>query len=138
MISIGQALPVVTNLITQAKIDRYAEASGDFNPIHIDPGFAETTQFGGTVAHGMMVAATISESVTELFKEDWFESGRLKIRFKVPVRPGDLVSTFGQVKIVREVGSVNEVVCAVGVWKQDKEIAIIGEAIVQVPHPGTN
>jgi len=134
LVAIGKELPTVTNAITQAKIDRYAAASGDFNPIHVDPEFAATTQFGGTIAHGMMVAAAISQSMTELFNKDWFDSGKLKIRFKVPVRPGDLISTFGQVKNIRELGRSQEVVCAVGVCKQDGEIAIVGEAAVLVPY----
>ena len=34
----GDALPAVERTISQLDIDRYAEASGDFNPVHVDTG----------------------------------------------------------------------------------------------------
>ena len=129
----GEKLPTVERLVTQERIGKYAAASGDFNPIHIDRDFAEKTQFGSTIAHGMMVAATVSESMALAFKGDWLESGRLKLRFKAPVLPGDTVSTFGQVKSVRPGDHTSEVVCSVGVRKQTGDIVISGEATVVIP-----
>ena len=55
-----QRLPAIERVITQTQIDRYATASGDFNPIHIDAAFAATTPMGGTIAHGMLVLALIA------------------------------------------------------------------------------
>ena len=133
MVEVGQEIPAVEKLVSQAQIERYAAASGDFNPIHVDPDFAATSQFGGTIAHGMMVAASISEAMASAFKRHWLEGGRLKIRFKAPVRPGDSVTAFGQVKSIRDRGDVSEVVCSVGVRKQDGEVAISGEATVLLP-----
>lgn len=40
---------------TQAEFDRFAELSGDDNPIHVDPAFAARTRFGRRVAHGMLL-----------------------------------------------------------------------------------
>ncbi|MFC4353328.1 MaoC/PaaZ C-terminal domain-containing protein [Fodinicurvata halophila] len=40
---------------TQAEFDRFAEISGDDNPIHVDPVFSSQTRFGRTVAHGMLL-----------------------------------------------------------------------------------
>ena len=128
----GEELPTVEKRITQAQIERYAAASGDFNPIHVDSDFAATSHFGGTIAHGMMIAATISEAMTGAFKRDWLTGGRLKIRFKAPVYPGDTVTAFGQVKSIRERNGKSEVVCSVGVRRQDGETAITGEAAVML------
>ena len=100
----GDPLPTVQRLITQDGIERYAEASGDFNPIHVDREFAATSQFGGTIAHGMSIAATVSEMMTEAFSVRWHETGRLKLRFRGPVYPGDTVTAFGEVKRVRQRG----------------------------------
>jgi 3-hydroxybutyryl-CoA dehydratase len=132
----GDALPTVERHVTQARIDRYAEASGDFNPIHIDTDFAAASQFGGTIAHGMMIAAAISEVMSAAFRMDWVERGRLKLRFKAPVFPGDTVTAFGSIKRIRERDGVSEVVCSVGVRRQDGQEAITGEAIVLVAQPG--
>ena len=40
---------------TQEEIDRFAEVSGDDNPIHVDPDFSQATAFGATVSHGMLI-----------------------------------------------------------------------------------
>lgn len=128
----GEPLPAITKSVTQDRIERYAEASGDFNPIHIDPEFAAGSHFGGTVAHGMMIAAYISEMMTVSFGTDWLRSGRLKLRFRAPVLPEDTVTTFGAVKRVRETEEGAEVSCSVGVKMGSGESAIIGDAMVTV------
>lgn len=129
----GDALPTVEKLVTQERIERYATASGDFNPIHIDRDFAATSQFGSTIAHGMLIAASISEVMTVAFNRDWLISGRLKLRFKAPVFPGDTATTFGHVKSVRQRTGGSEVACSVGVRRQTGEMAITGEATVFIP-----
>ena len=44
---------------TQEDIDRFADLTGDNNPIHVDPEFSARTHFGQTVAHGMLLYSTI-------------------------------------------------------------------------------
>ena len=128
----GDALPVIKKHITQEQIDRYASASGDFNPIHVDHEFAAEAQFGSTVAHGMLVAASISEMMTVAFGRQWLTNGRLKIRFRAPVFPGESVETTGEVKTIRERNGATEIVCAVAVNKADGDPAITGEAIIAI------
>ncbi len=125
------ALPTIRRTITQEQIERYAKASGDYNPIHIDGEFAATSQFGGRIAHGMLIAASISEMMTSAFKIDWLNSGTLKLRFRAPVFPGESIETSGTVKSTREVGVRREVTCSVEVRKQDGEVAITGQAVVR-------
>ena len=126
------ALPTVTRLITQDRIERYAAASGDFNPIHVDREFAARSQFGGTIAHGMMIAATISEMMTLAYPEAWPNGGRLKLRFRAPVFPGETVEAAGRVKSVRKEGEGSIVTCTVEVRKPDGQPAITGEAAVTI------
>jgi acyl dehydratase len=47
------------HLPTQADFDRFAQISGDDNPIHVDPEFAARTRFGRTVAHGMFLSSIL-------------------------------------------------------------------------------
>ena len=124
------ALPTVRRTITQEQIVRYAEASGDHNPIHIDEEFAATSQFGGRIAHGMLIAASISEMMTAAFKIDWLNGGTMKLRFRAPVFPGESIETTGVVKSTREVGGRREVTYTVEVRKEDGEAAITGQALV--------
>ena len=131
----GDELPTIQKTITQAQVELYARAAGDFNPIHLDAEFARGARFGGgrldgTIAHGMMILAAVSEMLTYAFGEQWLAGGRLKARFRGPVYPGETIMAFGSVKAVNEVGGAREVVCAVGVRKSDGEVVISGEATV--------
>jgi 3-hydroxybutyryl-CoA dehydratase len=124
----GDKLPAITKVLTQEKIDRYADASGDRNPLHIDPSFAVTTQFGGTIAHGMLVLAYISEMMTAAFGSSWAGSGSLKVRFRGAARPGDTVTASGRVARV----DGGRVVCEVACHNERGEVLISGEASVRV------
>lgn len=55
--SIGDALPPRDVEITRADLRRYAEASGDHNPIHLEDGAAQALGLPGVVAHGMLTSA---------------------------------------------------------------------------------
>lgn len=128
----GDILPTVQHEITQEKIERYAKAAGDYNPVHLDAEYAATTQFGRTIAHGMLVAATISELMTASFERDWIASGKLKIRFRAPVFPGDTITATGVVKNTKVTEDGTTVVCGVDVRRQTGEVAIVGDASVLV------
>lgn len=71
--------------ITQADIDLYAEVSGDRNPIHIDPGFARTGQFGRTIAHGQLILGHLARVLLQTLGPDWNEHGQLEVKFVRPV-----------------------------------------------------
>lgn len=90
--------PVFKRVLTQEKIDAYADASGDHNPLHIDPAFAASTRFGGTIAHGMLVLSYLSETMTLECSEEWMRSGHMKVRFRGAARPGDTVSTYREAR----------------------------------------
>ena len=132
-LSKGYMLPKVEKVVLQEKIDLYAKASGDCNPIHIDADFANQSQFGGRIAHGMMIAATLSEMVTMVFEKDWVDTGALKIRFRAPVYPGEYISTFGEVVKVTEMDQEKyAVMCSVGIRRDNGELVISGSAEVTV------
>ena len=128
--NVGDRLPVVEKGVTQEHVERYARASGDFNPIHMDPDFAASSQFGTRIAHGMMVAAAISEMMTSAFGDAWLNTGRMKIRFRAPVYPGDRITALGRVKSVRETECGSEIECAVEITRDSGEVAITGDASV--------
>ena len=124
----NDSLPVVTKTITQEKINRYADASGDHNLLHLDPAFAATTQFGGTIAHGILVLAYVSEMMMTAFGEAWLRGGRLKIRFRGAARPGDTVTASG--RVVRVEGG--ETKCEVECRNQTGDVLVSGDAEVAI------
>ncbi|MDP6452242.1 MAG: MaoC family dehydratase [SAR202 cluster bacterium] len=128
----GDPLPTIEKTVSQDDVNRYADAAGDHNPIHVDAEFAATSQFGRRIAHGMMIAASISEMMALTFGEQWHRSGRMKIRFRAPVFPGETVRASGTVKSVKQIDDGAEVVCSVQVIKGNDETAITGDARVRI------
>ena len=122
----GQALPEVEHLITRERIAGYADASGDRNPLHLDPEFSAGSQFGGVIAHGMMTLAFVSEMLTVAFGKSWLEGGSLKVRFKGAAQPGDSLRTWGTVVRTGK-GAVE---CSVGLRNQHGEEVISGVASI--------
>ena len=121
-----QTLSPVERRITQEQLVQYADASGDHNPLHLDEEFARGTPYGRTIAHGMLVLALVSELMTRSFGGAWLRGGKLKIRFRAPVFPGDTVRATGMLKASDEATATYEVAVA----NQDGENVITGDASV--------
>ena len=128
-------LPVIQRAITLEQIAAYADASGDYNPVHLDPEFASSTQFGGIVAHGMLTLAFVSEMLTLAFGRCWIETGRLKVRFKAPAFPGDTVRTWGEVVKMECAAGHLSIQCSVGLRDSRDKDLITGAATVTLTDP---
>jgi 3-hydroxybutyryl-CoA dehydratase len=122
----GDSLPVIEKEIDQDRILRWAQISGDFNRLHVDPEFARQTRFGGTIAHGPMSLAFLNELMMECFGMGWARGGKLlDVRFVAPIRQGDRIRIGGTVKQVQGAS----VECDLVVEKKDGEKAVVGRAI---------
>jgi 3-hydroxybutyryl-CoA dehydratase len=119
--------------VTTERIKAYAEASGDFNPVHLDPEYAKTTQFGGVIAHGMLSMAFVADMMAANFPETWHAGGKMKLRFKAPVFPGETVTVFGEIQSVRETEHGRLAQCNVGCRKPDGTEALSGTVTVPLP-----
>ena len=128
----GKALNSVVKHITQEKINLYAEASGDFNPIHIDESFAAKTPLGGTIAHGMLNLAYVSEMMTSAFGKSWVSGGKLRAKFKESARPRDTLTITGTIFCIEQKSDVSYANCNFEVRNQKDETIVTGEAIVRL------
>jgi len=131
-ISQGKPLPSITKHITQEKINLYAEASGDFNPIHVDESFAAQTPLGGTIAHGMLILAYISEMMTLAFGQSWLSQGKLSVRFKAPAHPGDILTVSGEIDSIEDRNGVSYANCSLECHNQRDEAIVTGQAVVRL------
>ena len=85
MTSTSPPRPPVVHRVSQRVIERYAELTGDFNPIHVDPSYAAKTPFGRTVAHGPLVLQTFFDALLTWLDADTLPSGvRLQAVFRNP------------------------------------------------------
>jgi acyl dehydratase len=91
---------------SQETVDRYraiyyAGASGDFNPIHIDPEFGKMVGLGGVILHGLCAVGFVAKTITD-WQGDPGKLKRFKCRFASPVHIEDVISTNGEVIEVKE------------------------------------
>jgi len=128
----GKSLPLLVKHVTQEKINLYAEASGDFNPIHVDESFAAQTPLGGTIAHGMLILAYISEMITQAFSKNWLYGGKLLVRFKTPARPGDTLTIQGKIDSIEEKDNASQANCSLECLNQKGEAIVTGEATIRL------
>ena len=90
------SMPRVSRTISQERLNAYAQASGDGNPLHLDAGFAANTPFRGIIAHGMLTLAFIGEMMMAELGQAWLETGAIKARFKGAAYLGDDVESWGR------------------------------------------
>jgi 3-hydroxybutyryl-CoA dehydratase len=128
----GDTLASVVKYVTQENINLYAEASGDFNPIHIDKSFAAQTPLGGTIAHGMLILAYMSEMMTTAFGKSWLSGGKLSVRFKTPARPEDTITVTGKIGSIEHKEGTPYVSCDVESRNQGEETIVVGKATVEL------
>ena len=114
--------------ITEADIVLFAAASGDNNAIHINEKFAQSTPFGGRIAHGFLTASTISAAIANRLPGPGTVYLSQSMNFVAPVRPGytvDAVVTVNEVFPERS-RAVMTKVCSVG-----GSVVVEGEDIVK-------
>lgn len=103
----GQRLEGFQMEVSQERINAYAEGSGDFNPIHLDPQFAANSMFKGVVAHGMLGLALVARMFSANFGRQWGQQAELRAQFRNPVPVDTTVTVSGQVE---EIGSGGQAV----------------------------
>jgi acyl dehydratase len=122
------ALPEVTHLITQDEIQQYAEISGDFNPLHVDPEYAAASRFGSIVAHGPAGLQAVFEALTTWLGTDSLPPGvAVDVGYRAPVRPGDSVTA----RLEQALDHAGTLVLTARCLNQRGETVI--EALVSVP-----
>jgi len=116
--------------ITEADIVLFAGVSGDNNALHTDQEFAESSPFGGRVAHGMLTASLISAALANRIPGPGsaiYISQQLN--FRAPVRPGDTVHASVTVK---HIDTVRNRVIMTTVCHVRGEVVLDGEALLKV------
>jgi acyl dehydratase len=77
---------------------RYAGASGDFNPIHIDPEFAKAVGLPGNILHGLYGMALVARAAVQAVDGDPRSLRRLSVQFRGMGFPEQEIAVTGTVK----------------------------------------
>ena len=95
-IRVGEELPALAKApVDRVQLSRYAGASGDYNPVHVDEIYAKSVGMPSVYAPGMLVMGMLGQLVS-----DWARGGQLRrynVRFIKMVWPGDTVVCKGRV-----------------------------------------
>ncbi len=89
---------------------RYAGASGDFNPIHIDPEFARAVGLPGNILHGLWGMAQVARAGVEAAGGDPRALRRLSVQFRGMGVPEQELTVSGTVREAVDGGAVVDVV----------------------------
>lgn len=103
----GDAIPDLKVTPDRYLPHRYAGASGDFNPIHIDPDFARQVGLPRNILHGLYTMALVARANAALADGDPRALKRLKVQFRGMGVPEEEITVTGT---VRQVGGGTVVV----------------------------
>jgi acyl dehydratase len=104
-LSAGDSLPELRVTPDKYLTVRYAGASGDFNPIHIDDDFAMSVGLPGKILHGLWTMAQVARAHTEA-AGDPTRLARLSVQFRGMGVPEQEVVVTAKVKEVRADGTL--------------------------------
>ncbi|AAK25460.1 MaoC family dehydratase [Caulobacter vibrioides] len=116
--------------VTEERIQRFAEASDDFNPVHVDEAFAAKTAYRGRIAHGLLSASFGSAVVGTILPGAGAIYLGQTLTFHKPVRIGDVVTARATVASIDTESARVVLRCAALVGD---EVVMDGEATVRVP-----
>jgi acyl dehydratase len=106
----GSELPTLSVTPDKYVPHRYAGASGDFNPIHIDPEFAKAVGLPGNILHGLYTMAQVARAAVEGAGGDPRSLKRLSVQFRGLGLPEREILVKGEVKAAQNGRLVVDVV----------------------------
>jgi len=121
--------------VTAEHVAKFAEISGDYNPLHFDESFAAATRFGGLVTQGglttgllhALVAMDLPGPGTVFMSQSW--------KFTAPVYIGDTITASARVLSVHATKPVTHL--AVQVTRADGTVVLEGETWCYTMSPQT-
>ena len=117
--------------VTQDRVDRFADATGDHQWIHVDPARAAAGPFGGPIAHGYLTLSLSNALVPEIVEIRGFSAGvnygTGKVRFPAPVPVGSRIRARAELTAADDVagGVQTTVVITIEVEGSDKPACVI-------------
>jgi len=122
-LTVGQTATRSTTF-TPDHVAKYAEISGDYNPLHFDAEYAANTPFGRLVVHGGLTSGILNALVAEDMPGPGTVFMSMELSFTKPVYIGDTITATARVTEVHPTKPVCTL--AVEIVRQDGEIVLTG------------
>ena len=131
-VKIGDELPpLVKPPVDRSQIARFAGATGDYGPLHVDEPFARNAGFPSVLVPGMLTTGFLAELAS-----DWLRGARIRrfsTRFVKIVWPGDVVTVRGRV-VDRRFEAGGKYAADIEVWGENQrgELVVRGAVTAQL------
>lgn len=132
-VRVGEELPALTRPpLDRVQLARYAGASGDFNPVHVDETYARSLGMPSVYAPGMLIMGFLGQLVC-----DWARGAQLRrytVKFSKMVWPGDTVVCKG--RVTERWGDEGRYFAELDLWAENQkgELVLRGGAQIQLFH----
>lgn len=130
-VRVGDELPALAKTpIDRVQLSRYAGASGDYNPVHVDETYAKSVGMPSVYAPGMLIMGFLGQLVS-----DWARGGQLRryqVKFIKIVWPSDTVVCKG--RVTDRYGENGRYHAEIDIWAENQkgELVLKGQAMVQL------
>jgi acyl dehydratase len=123
------------SVVTQERVDLFADATGDHQWIHVDRQRAASGPFGGTIAHGYLTLSLIPQLLAEVVEVTGAELavnyGLNRVRFPAPLPTGSRVRASVECQAVRDVPGGHQAIFRISVEREgsDKPVCIAEQIV---------
>jgi acyl dehydratase len=128
-VRVGDELPALAKSpVERVQLARYAGASGDFNPMHVDETYAKGAGMPSVYAPGMLVMGFLGQLIS-----DWARGGQLRkynVRFVKMVWPGDTVVCKG--RVTDRFGESGRYFAELDVWAENQRGELVMKGATQI------
>src|SRR5712692_10007076 len=128
-IELGQTFEIERTFIAE-DVERFAAVSGDWSPLHVDPGYAAATEFGGCVVHGILLASLFSQLVGMHIPGKHALYLGQDLSFRKPVLVGERVRAL--IKLIGKSEPTRSLILAAEIRNSEDKVVVSGTARVKV------
>jgi 3-hydroxybutyryl-CoA dehydratase len=121
----------ISKTITEADIELFARATGDFNPVHLDHAYAEKTMFKERIAHGLLSVGLLSSILGNILPGHGTIYLSQEVKFLAPVRIGDTITA--GVEVIELISEKNRAKFRTTCMNQDGKLVVDGIAWAMPP-----
>ncbi len=132
-VKVGDAIPAVKKApVSKDQIWRYAGASGDFNPLHMDDEWGTAAGMGGRIAHGMLLMGFVGQAVTNYVPKKNLK--KFSVRFGGMTKLNDVITISGTIKNKRTENGENIITGEVIAADQNGDMKVSGSFEAALPN----
>ena len=127
-IIVGHEIPeVIIEPLQQQDLIKYAKASGDYNPIHLDKNFANNIGLDNVIVHGMLIMAHLGKSITNSMTIPYLK--HFSVQFSSITTLGEKLICSGQVIKIEKDKEKKIISLNLKVLNLSNDVKILGRAI---------